>query len=86
MKSILLTIGFAIFLIILSFSGCVNETPKIESKTIYVDDDGTADYKNIQMAIENASIGDTVYVYNGTYIDGLCTQIGGFMSRLQICT
>ena len=69
MKSKLLTMGFALFLIILSFSGCVNETPKIESNTIYVNDDGTADYTSIQNAIENASIGDTVYVYSGTYID-----------------
>jgi hypothetical protein len=35
--------------------------------TIYVDDDKNADYKHIQMAIDNAGTGDTVYVYNGSY-------------------
>jgi len=34
---------------------------------LYVDDDGTADYTSIQDAIDNASYGDTVFVYNGTY-------------------
>jgi len=29
-------------------------------KTIYVDDDGTADYISIQDAIDNASDGDTI--------------------------
>jgi parallel beta-helix repeat protein len=51
------------------------------SKTIYVDDDGTADYISIQDAIDNASDGDTIFVYNGTYyehitIDKPITLIG----------
>ncbi|MEA2055548.1 MAG: right-handed parallel beta-helix repeat-containing protein, partial [Candidatus Thermoplasmatota archaeon] len=40
-------------------------------KTIYVDDDGGADYKKIQNAIDNASECDTVFVYNGTYYENL---------------
>lgn len=41
---------------------------KIPSKNIiYVDDDGGADYTKIQDAIDNASDGDTVYVYSGFY-------------------
>jgi len=35
---------------------------------IYVDDDGGADYTSIQEAIDAASYGDTIYVYEGTYI------------------
>jgi parallel beta-helix repeat protein len=35
----------------------------------YVDDDGTADYTKIQDAIDNASDGDSVFVYNGTYYE-----------------
>ena len=40
------------------------------SSTLYVDDDGTQDYASIQDAIENASDGDTVFVYNGIYEEG----------------
>ena len=40
-------------------------------KTIYVDDDGGADYKKIQDAINDANNGDTIYVYNGTYCENV---------------
>ena len=40
-------------------------------KTIYVDDDGSADYTKIQDAIDDASDSDTVFVYNGTYYENL---------------
>jgi parallel beta-helix repeat protein len=40
---------------------------KGETKTWYVDDDGGADFTSIQLAIDAASAGDTIYVYNGTY-------------------
>jgi parallel beta-helix repeat protein len=40
-------------------------------KTITVDDDGGADYTKIQDAIDNASDGDTIYVYSGTYYESL---------------
>ena len=36
-------------------------------KTIYVDDDGPADFNNIQAAIDDANDGDTVLVADGTY-------------------
>jgi pectin methylesterase-like acyl-CoA thioesterase len=39
--------------------------------TIYVDDDGGADYVTIQEAINNASAGDTVYVYEGHYYENI---------------
>ncbi|HID71741.1 MAG TPA: hypothetical protein EYP29_03235, partial [Thermoplasmata archaeon] len=35
------------------------------AKTIYVDDDGGANYTSIQDAINHASTGDTVFVYEG---------------------
>jgi len=36
-----------------------------------VDDDGTADYKTIQQAIDNSSEGDIIYVLNGTYNENI---------------
>lgn len=44
-----------------------NNLKDVSTTTIYVNTDGTADYIRIQDAIDNASDGDTVYVYSGTY-------------------
>ena len=41
------------------------------NRIIYVDDDGEADYTKIQDAIDNASDGYTVFVYNGIYYENL---------------
>jgi len=38
-------------------------------KTIFVDDDGNADFTHIQDAINSANENDIIYVYNGTYIE-----------------
>jgi len=67
MKERILTVGVAVLLLIISFSGCIDE----KSKLIYVDDDGEADYTQIQNAINNASDGDTIFVYNGIYFEAL---------------
>lgn len=39
----------------------------LAADTIIVDDDGTADYSTIQEAINNAGVGDTIVVNDGTY-------------------
>src|SRR6056297_2117708 len=39
----------------------------VTNDTIYVDDDGTADYTSIQDAVDVAIDGDTVYVYSCKY-------------------
>ena len=67
MKERILAVGVAVLLLIISFSGCIDE----KSKLIYVDDDGGTDYTQIQNAIDNASDGDTIFVYNGIYFEAL---------------
>jgi len=42
-----------------------------EGRTITVDDDGGADYEKIQWAIDNATEGDTILVYEGTYYENV---------------
>jgi len=40
-------------------------------KTIYVDDDGPADFHNIQVAIDDANDGDTIIVQPGIYVEDI---------------
>lgn len=42
-------------------------TQMAKARTITVGDSGGADYRKIQDAVYAASVGDTIYVYNGTY-------------------
>ena len=39
--------------------------------TLYVGGNGSGNYSSIQAAIDNASNGDTVFVYNGTYYENI---------------
>jgi parallel beta-helix repeat protein/predicted outer membrane repeat protein len=59
-------------LIIVVFTGTVS------AKTWYVDDDGGlgVDFSTIQDAIDNATTGDTVFVYNGTYYENIILKDG----------
>ena len=67
MKERILTVGVTVLLSIVMFSGCIEE----KSTLIYVDDDGGADYTQIQKAIDDASDGDTIFVHNGIYYETL---------------
>ncbi len=60
-KSILFT-GFWSLLFLLT-AYCLPATGKV----IYVDDDGPADFNNIQAAIDDANNGDAILVADGTY-------------------
>lgn len=44
----------------------VEVSPPAKAALITVDDDGLADYSNIQDAIDASSDGDTIFLYNGT--------------------
>ncbi len=46
-------------------------TTAVNNETIYVDAGGGADFTRIQDAIDNASDGDTVFVYSGLYYEQL---------------
>jgi hypothetical protein len=46
---------------------CLSFATLCQAKTITVDDDGPADFNNIQAAIDYANDGDTILVADGTY-------------------
>lgn len=81
MKKEMLTLSISILLLFISFSGCIEEIPPEESKneetspdesmTNFVVIDGKGNYTSIQNAIDNASDGDTIFVYNGIYYETL---------------
>jgi len=69
-KNIPFIFGVVFFLIFSSIS-LASGYELLSNNTIYVDDDGTADYTNIQDAIDNSSDGDTIFVFNGTYNENI---------------
>ena len=63
-------IGISIILImILTILSLNTSSPTAYNDFITVDDDGNADFTQIQDAIDYASEGDTIFVYNGTYYE-----------------
>jgi len=45
--------------------------PMSSGNTLYVGGNGTGNYSKIQNAIDNASDGDAIFIYNGTYVENL---------------
>lgn len=67
------SISVVIFLLLLlsNFIPNVSSNETNRSIIIYVDDDGGADYTNIQDAINSVIDGDTIFVYNGIYYENI---------------
>jgi len=78
MRSVLMLIFLTICIFNIGI-GSASQTEDTEILTINsfglsvitVDDDGTADYNTIQAAVDAASAGDTIYVYNGRYHENI---------------
>ena len=69
MKGLFIT--FLLILGTLSFSLVIPKTLGEGNNTLYVATDGTADYTSIQDAIDNASDGDTIFVFSGIYYENV---------------
>ncbi|MEM3873843.1 MAG: right-handed parallel beta-helix repeat-containing protein [Candidatus Bathyarchaeia archaeon] len=67
--------ALSVITLTLFLTGILNSTLKIRQvksqKTWIVDDDGPADFHSIQEAINAASDGDIILVYNGTYYENI---------------
>jgi parallel beta-helix repeat protein len=74
MERIIIIIGLIFILVFSSLFFTTIGGEETTATIIYVDDDGTADYTRIQHAIDNASDGDTIYVFSGTYKEQIVLQ------------
>jgi len=74
MRKLTVFFTLALLFFFLCMSGCVsdknNDKPD-QKQTLYVDDDGNTEYTHIQDALDAANDGDTVYVFNGLYYEGI---------------
>ena len=70
----LLFIGVAVAPLIQGIVIEESKRPISDGNTLYVGGDGPGNYTSIQEALDNASNGDTVFVYNGTYYEKIVIQ------------
>ena len=69
--------GYLVFVLVLtgfigiySFDTMVHDGV-VEAATIVVDAGGNGNYSKIQDAIDNASVGDTIYIWDGIYFENI---------------
>ncbi|UCD13652.1 MAG: right-handed parallel beta-helix repeat-containing protein [Thermoplasmatales archaeon] len=73
----LLAVGIILLLVGMGIPSTGNVVEKssnvlsFDGNTLYVGGSGEGNYTRIQYAIDNASDGDTVFVYNGTYVENV---------------
>ena len=70
MKNKIMIIGITLLLLFLSSKTTISFGFSYND-ILYVDDDGGADYTNIQDAIDNSNLGYTIFVYSGFYHENL---------------
>ena len=64
---LLIIIGFFSVSTTTQASNCIDTNSYAFTQTLYVGGNGPNNYTKIQNAIDNASVGDTVFVYSGLY-------------------
>jgi len=62
-------ISICFLLMLVSWIPTISSDEPVFSNTLYVGGTGPGNYSTIQSAIDDASSGDTVFVYNGTYYE-----------------
>jgi len=60
---------FLIFISVSVFTSVLSEQNHVSKGIIKVDNEGDGDYTSIKAAVENASQGDTIEIYSGTYVE-----------------
>ena len=66
-----LAIWIAALLLTVALGGCIEENHHVQSSIIYVDNNGGANYKNIQDAINASPENYTIFVYSGIYYENI---------------
>jgi parallel beta-helix repeat protein len=70
-KTVLFTLGCLLVFCTFSFFIPPSTGEEITSQTLYVGGDGPGNYTRIQDALDNITIGDSVYVFHGIYQENL---------------